>query len=73
MELLPCLEKCLLRDIISQMRIATGQASDESAHRGLIAPHQFAIGMLVLAGKHAGDKIALRGRHALLWRLAGLG
>ena len=65
-ELSPHLQKCLLREVIGQMRVAVCHAREEGAHGRLIAPHQFAESILVFMRQDARDEISISKGHVLL-------
>jgi len=65
--MLPGADERFLRQVIRQMRITARHSSQKRAHWGLIAPDQFAEGVLVVIEQDASDEIGISKGHWALF------
>ena len=57
--------KSFLREIVGQGNICACELSKQTAHAGLVPPHQLAERVLVVTGKNSRDKVRISKLHGL--------
>src|SRR5438094_10334124 len=58
-DVLVCSNKGCLREIIRQRNICACKLSKQTAHSGLMAPHELAERVLIVIGKNSRDKVRI--------------
>ncbi len=58
------LEKRFLRQVIRERRIGPSELPEQTSHRGLMPPHEFGEGVMIVIEKDSGDEVCIRQRHS---------
>jgi len=56
-------EKSFLCEIVGQSDVCTGELSQQATHARLMAPHEFAEGVLIIIGKNSRNEVRISELH----------
>ena len=56
-------EKSFLREVICQSDVCAGELTQQTAHTGLMPPHEFAEGVLIVIGKNSRNEVRISELH----------